>query len=217
MTSSSTQLINTLSTGVSTTCLCWKLTRADGFVVGVSEHDRPLRVAGVDYRPGTAFEQPAFSSGTGFAPGRADARGALSSEQITEEDLEAGLWDGARVDVYRVDWRDTDAAAWLWSGRLTSISSTASGFEAELVSLKADLERPVGRVFSRKCDAVLGDARCGVDTQSPEHAGSVCDHRFETCRHVFANTENSRGFPHLPGPDFVLKGPAASGNDGGPR
>jgi len=37
------------------------------------------------------------------------------------------------------------------------------------------------------------------------HAG--CDRRFATCREKFANTVNFRGFPHIPGNDFVLRYP----------
>jgi hypothetical protein len=73
----------------------------------------------------------------------------------------------------------------------------------------------VGRVYARACDAVLGDARCGVDTGA--FPGLACDQRFETCRDMFGNEENFRGFPHLPGAEFVLEGPAASGNNGGKR
>jgi uncharacterized phage protein (TIGR02218 family) len=44
-----------------------------------------------------------------------------------------------------------------------------------------------------------------------------CDKRFETCRDRFANTVNFRGFPHIPGNDFLVASPAVSGavNDGG--
>ena len=31
-----------------------------------------------------------------------------------------------------------------------------------------------------------------------------CDKQFETCRLKFANRENFRGFPHMPGSDFVI-------------
>ncbi|WP_417310847.1 DUF2163 domain-containing protein [Devosia sp.] len=34
-----------------------------------------------------------------------------------------------------------------------------------------------------------------------------CDRRFATCRSRFANAENFRGFPHIPGSDFVLRYP----------
>lgn len=34
-----------------------------------------------------------------------------------------------------------------------------------------------------------------------------CDRRFATCRQKFGNAINFRGFPHIPGSDFVLKYP----------
>jgi uncharacterized phage protein (TIGR02218 family) len=46
-----------------------------------------------------------------------------------------------------------------------------------------------------------------------------CDKQFETCRTKFSNATNFRGFPHMPGTDFVV-GFAATGdpnNDGGKR
>jgi len=45
---------------------------------------------------------------------------------------------------------------------------------------------------------------------------AACDKRFETCREKFANAENFRGFPHLPGNDFVVSYavPGEPGHDG---
>ena len=42
-----------------------------------------------------------------------------------------------------------------------------------------------------------------------------CDKRFETCRDRFANSINFRGFPHIPGNDFVISGADASANNDG--
>ena len=43
-----------------------------------------------------------------------------------------------------------------------------------------------------------------------------CDKRFATCRERFNNAVNFRGFPHIPGNDFVIASPdAGAGNDGG--
>ena len=51
----------------------------------------------------------------------------------------------------------------------------------------------------------------------PDFPCEDCDKRFETCRGVFGNGVNFRGFPHMPGQDFILSGPATDGNDGGRR
>ncbi len=44
-----------------------------------------------------------------------------------------------------------------------------------------------------------------------------CDKQFTTCRDVFGNSANFRGFPHIPGNDFVISYPISGtpGNDGG--
>lgn len=45
-----------------------------------------------------------------------------------------------------------------------------------------------------------------------------CDKQFATCGAKFANQVNFRGFPHMPGNDFVMSYPAAGdANDGGSR
>ncbi len=44
-----------------------------------------------------------------------------------------------------------------------------------------------------------------------------CDKQFSTCRSKFANSVNFRGFPHMPGNDFVVRYPNSNdiNNDGG--
>ena len=84
----------------------------------------------------------------------------MSLEFLNAADVDAGLWDGARVDVWRVDWRAPEHRVMVWSGRLSEITRRGEAFSAELVSLKADLERPIGRVYARgvRC----GCRRCAV-------------------------------------------------------
>ena len=46
-----------------------------------------------------------------------------------------------------------------------------------------------------------------------------CDKRFQTCHDRFNNVLNFRGFPHIPGNDFVISYPLPGqpGNDGASR
>ncbi|MEL6857552.1 MAG: DUF2163 domain-containing protein [Pseudomonadota bacterium] len=208
------EMIDRLASNVRTHCLCWRLVRPDEVVFGLTDHDRALEIEAMRFDPGVSLSAGRFTKSIELRPGHADVEGALASELITAEDLKAGLWDGCRVEIYRADWARAELGLiHLWSGYFSEISVGSAGrFEARLVSLKADLERPIGRVIQRGCDAVLGDARCTIAPM-----GRTCDGRFETCRDVFNNVENFQGFPHMPGNDFVLSGPAADGNDGGKR
>lgn len=149
-----------------TLCACWRFVRADGAVFGATDHDVELVLEGVSYIPSAGIGGVTFESSSGLAPGRATANGALSLDFISEDDLDAGLWDGARVDVWNVDWRATEHRIAVWSGRLSEVSRRGRAFTAELVSLKADLETSIGRVYARKCDADVGDARCGVGIEA---------------------------------------------------
>src|SRR5690242_6743315 len=103
-------------------CACWKFTRADGAVFGATDHDAPVVYDGVTYGPASGLSGATFESSGGLAPGRAAAEGAISADFITGPDLEAGLWDGARVDVWRVDWAAPEHGVCIWSGRLSDVT-----------------------------------------------------------------------------------------------
>lgn len=208
-------LLARFSSDVTTLCLGWILRRRDGHVIGITDHDRAIEIDGQVLDPGAGLEAISLSQTSDHRPGQAMAEGVLSAEALTAADLQSGLWNRARIEVFRFDWTAPQLGSVpVWSGLLSEVAHRPDGsFSAELVSLKAELERPIGRRIMRRCDAELGDPRCGVR----ETGGLTCDQRFETCRDVFQNTMNFRGFPHLPGPDALLAGPGAGPQDGGRR
>lgn len=155
-----------LAADETTLCICWRFERNDGAVFGATDHDREVLLDGVSCQPSAGLDGTVLESSRGLAPGQAAARGALSLAFLHAADVGAGLWDGARVDVWRVDWRAPEHRVWIWSGRLSEITRQGEAFSAELVSLKAGFERTIGRVYGRRCDAEVGDARCGVDLAS---------------------------------------------------
>ena len=116
-----------------------------------------------------------------------------------------------------MDWSEPASRVRLWVGRLSRITRSGDGFTAEVEGPLAKLERVVGRTYGRLCDAHLGDERCGVDLGDwPE--GTVCDRSFRTCREQFGNATRFRGFPDIPGDDFLTAMPAEGGrHDGGSR
>ena len=207
-----------IESGAARLCHVWRLERVDGGVLGFTDHDRDLIVDGVTCRAASGWTAGAGESAVGLAAGSASAAGALDGTldgaAITEADVTAGLYDAATVELWRVDWSRPDLKVRLWVGTLARIRREGGGFVAELEGPLAKLERVVGRTYGRMCDARLGDARCGV----AETAGRACDKRWETCVGTFGNGVNFRGFPDVPGDDFLTAWPAGSGrNDGGSR
>lgn len=157
-----------LARTVTTICHCWRLTRRDGHVAGYTDHDLPLTVDGVMHSPKTGFSASEARDTLGLAVDTVDVEGALSSDDISDEDIAAGLYDGASVETFLVNWRDPESFARLRRATIGKITRVDGRFVAELESLVHSLERPAGRFVSRTCDAELGDARCGFATGHPD-------------------------------------------------
>lgn len=197
-------------------CHAWLLRRADGVELGFTDHDRDLVVEDVTCRAASGWAAGAADSAVGFTAGSVAVGGGLDDAAITDADVEAGLYDGAAVTLWRVDWDRPDLKVRLWTATLARIRREDPGFTAELDGPLAQLERVVGRTYGRDCDAMLGDGRCGVDLTA--FPGVGCDKRWATCIGTFANGANFRGFPDIPGDDFLTAAPVEGGrNDGGSR
>ncbi len=281
-----------LATGTTTVCRCWAVIRRDGARFGFTDHDRDLVFDAITFRAASGMTASALQQGTGLAVDNSEAAGVLSDAAVTETDLLGGLFDGAQVEIWRGDWADVTARERLFRGSLGEIRRRDGAFEAELRGLAEALNQPVGRAYQRVCGAVLGDARCGVDTGAPDYAVTMapdtvadgrvlvfsdlggfadrwfeqgmlrvetgaaagltgivksdrlgadglrritlwqslrreiapgdrvrivagCDKRAATCRDKFANFGNFRGFPHIPGDDWLTSYPAGSTPDDG--
>ncbi len=210
------ELVARIESGAARLCHVWVLRRSDGAELGFTDHDRDLTVEGVVCRAASGWTAGAADSAVGFSAGSATVAGGLDDAAVTDADMEAGLYDGASVALWRVDWDRPDLRVRLWTATLARIRRESAGFTAELEGPLATLERVVGRTYGRDCDAVLGDGRCGVDLEA--FPGAVCDKRWTTCVGTFANGINFQGFPDIPGDDFLTAAPVEGGrNDGGSR
>jgi hypothetical protein len=210
-----TEMVARIESGAATLCHAWLLTLRDGARMGFTDHDHDLEVEGVSCRAGSGWTTGAMESGADRV-GMVSVAGGLDDDAINAGDLEAGLYDGVAVELWKLDWARPDLAVRLWRGRVVRVCREGDGFTGELEGPLAALDRVIGRTFGRDCDADPGDSRCGVDPAI--FAGRGCDRRWGTCVGTFGNGANFRGFPDIPGDDFLTASPVEGGrNDGGSR
>lgn len=210
-------LAERIESGAALLCHAWLLTRADGVRLGFTDHDRDLEVDGVTCLAASGWTAGAADAVVGPGCGTASASGGLHSDAITEADIATGLYDGARVELLRLDWSEPALRVRLWSGTIRRLVREGEKFTAEIEGPLAALERVAGRTYGRSCDAVLGDHRCRVDLADPAFAGKSCDKRWATCTGTFHNGINFQGFPDLPGDEFLMLTAGGGRNDGGSR
>lgn len=156
-----------LAGDATTLCHCWRVTRRDGVVLGFTDHDEALDFGGTRYQAASGFQASEMREEKGLAAPASEVTGGFSSEAVTEADLGAGRYDGARVEVFKVNWQAPDGALLLKVQEIGEVSRAAGAFTAELRSFAHRLSQETGRIYNRRCDATLGDRRCGVDLAAP--------------------------------------------------
>jgi uncharacterized phage protein (TIGR02218 family) len=280
-----------LDSGVTTLCRCWLIARQDGVTQGFTDHDEDIVLGEVICRAGTGLTGSEVTQKHGLAVDSSELAGALADDTLNEDDLAAGRYDAASVELWLVDWGEPALRVLMAKGTLGEVRRDGAVFIAELNGLSQKLAQDTGRIYTATCSADLGDSRCALDLTSAAFrgAGTVtavtatstlradglgdfddgwftggklsftsganaglsvevklhragadvmldlwqampqpiapgdafivtagCDKRFATCHDRFNNVVNFRGFPHIPGNDFVVRYPVQGepGNDG---
>lgn len=280
-----------LSSGVTTLCRCWLITRRDGVTQGFTDHDEDIVLGDASCRAGTGLTGSEATQKLGLSVDSSELSGALNDDSLNEDDLAAGRYDAAAVELWLVDWSEPSLCVLLAKGQIGAVKREGAAFTAEVRGVSDRLNQDSGRLYTATCSADLGDARCTVDLSIPDYRGegvvttllgtssfvasglatydgelftagkltfigganagnsvevkshrnagvvtlslwqvmaepiavgdtfvvtAGCDKRSSTCRGRFANLINFRGFPHVPGNDFVVRYPVPGepGNNG---
>jgi len=158
---------------VTSLCHCWRVFRRDGVVLGFTDHDGYLDVDGTRFLASSGFSASEEEAEGGLSVSAGSVAGGFSSDVISEADLAAGVYDGARVELLVVNWRAPVEFMRLSLREIGEVSRAGQNFTAELRSLAHRLDQPQGRVYGRRCDASLGDGRCRVDLAAYRGNGTV--------------------------------------------
>lgn len=171
-----------LEGGLTTLCRAWAVTRADGETYGFTDHDRALEFEGIRFRADSGLTARTLTQGTGLSVDNSEAMGVLSDASLRAEDIEAGRFDGAELRAWLVNWAAPEQRWLQFRGSLGEIRRAGGAFHAELRGLTEALNRPQGRVYQKPCTAVLGDAQCRFDPETPGYAAEIAAEAVEGAR-----------------------------------
>ena len=82
---------------VTTLCRCWIVEFSDGSKLGFSDHDRDLDVLGVTCERNSGMQGSVVQQELGLNVDSGEVSGALQSEKIRTEDIQAGKYDNAKI------------------------------------------------------------------------------------------------------------------------
>lgn len=155
------------------------ITTKDATVFGYTDHDLPLTVNGITYVPAPGLKRANFTATTNDSVSNQEFGSAWVD--APEEDLLAGKFDNADIEVAFCSWADVTLGHIVVDrGRLGVIQWTADGFRADMQSHMRDLTRNINFVFTAGCRHLLFsqfDAQhvgaCTLNKASYTYTGTV--------------------------------------------
>ena len=144
----------------------WRLERADGVTLGFTSHDADVEHEGIILHASPGMRPTTVNQSIGLDKDGLDVSGALTSDIIRGDDLAAGRWNGAYLEIFLFDWTaPASGQRVLAGGELGAVSYTDDAFEAELVGLQSRLNKSVAPQTSPSCRARFCDAACGLNRE----------------------------------------------------
>jgi len=202
-----------ISQSVTTLATLWKITRTDGEILRLTDHDLNLTFDGEEYLAQDGYSASQIQSRDNMNVDNLEAQGLLQDSntllddsRISKADLKDGKYNGAAVEIRVVNWQDTGAgsgAMILKTGTIGEVKlQKYNSYETEIRGLTQKLTQQVGEVYGSPCRANLFDDRCSnavaLDGPSREafleeaHVSSVTSNRVFT---LPTNSASNYQFP----------------------
>lgn len=167
-------LQDALGAGVRILANCWKITRRDGVVLGFTDFDQDLVIAGVTYQAATGFQASNVDSGLEATPANLEIASFLSADAISEADLSSGVYDYARIHVFRVNCLDLPSSLSAnppkhltrLKGFLGQVRLSDQTFVVEVESLQKLLNTKTSALTSPACRYKFGDSNCNANVSA---------------------------------------------------
>ncbi|NUB24706.1 DUF2163 domain-containing protein [Azospirillum brasilense] len=172
-----TELQDRLDDVVTSWATCWKIIRKDGKVFAATDFHDDLTIGGVTYKARAGYTRTAMASSSTMAPDNIDVEGAygvVDHEDLTDDDLRSGAYDGAEVQVLLVDHRQPHAGGVILKrGWIGEVTLREHRYTSEIRGLADALRTQVVESTTPGCRADFGDSRCRFNVASVSVSGSV--------------------------------------------
>lgn len=170
----STALKAHLASSVTTLATCWKLTLKNGTVLGFTDHTRNITFGGQLYKASTGYTPTSVETSNVLNVDTLEVEAILDDSTIKEQDLLAGLWDNAKIQVFWVNYEDLTMGSLIQkTGTLGQLTLKGTSFTAEVRGLTQAYVNNIGDLYAPLCRARLGDDKCKVDLTPFTVTGTV--------------------------------------------
>lgn len=155
-------MVNQLnSNALNTLAKAWSIRNKAGQELLITEHDEDIFINGKKYKS-IANEIGQIDINSKLELNRGLFIGAFDGELINSNTIKMGLWNDAIFEIILFNWKNPQDFRIIWGGIIGNIILKNNGYEFELLGYEAILNKKIGRKFSHKCFANLGDENCAI-------------------------------------------------------
>ncbi|MEP2987664.1 MAG: DUF2163 domain-containing protein [Parasphingorhabdus sp.] len=166
-----------LDRDLTTTAFGWRLDRADGVSFGFTSHDQDIVVDNFRYRATPGMIPSTIALNDSLDVDSVEIEGVLNASAFTEEDLAAGRWNGARLQIVLLNWEfPNDEAKHLISGEFGEITRSGNSFQVEILGPTSFLDEAIVPLTSPTCRARFGDKQCKLSLHEYQHEVTLSMH-----------------------------------------
>ncbi len=164
-----------LSSGTTNLCHIVTITRTDGTILRLTDHDTDVVVSGNTYVRDNSVAVAAITSSANNGIQATNCNVIFSDNGISEVDVARGVYDKAIMEFAVVDYEHPEyGKIILLTGLLSTMTVTnrrSGQFEIRGLLTRGDTR--IGEYYSAQCRADLGDARCTVSLAAFTTTGTV--------------------------------------------
>lgn len=164
-----TTLYNRLASTRTKYTECIKITRDDGTIFRFTAHDEDLRVQESDsrfytYKSADSFTLTALENQSGLVVSNMDVEAIVTDDAIDSDDLIAGLFDHANVELFIAYWAGQGIGTLpLRTSWIGEIVLKGAQFRADLRGIAQKLQQVFIQATSLECRWSFCDAKCGLN------------------------------------------------------
>ncbi len=158
-----------------TAATCVRIECVNGTVVRLTDQPFDLVMSnGAVYRTDYGYQATSLAATADFSPAALDLEGIAAAGGVTRDALQSGVFDNARVFIFRCSWlapvEDADPRASGFFGKTTLVDDH---YRIEGISIVDALNQSIGSLYTPSCQRVYGSAACGISLASVTVTGTL--------------------------------------------
>ncbi len=158
-----------------TAAWCVRIVCVNGTTVRLTSYPTDLAMSNATvYKTDSGYQQTAFTSSSSFSPSAIDIEGVVSIAGISRDALASGMFDNARVLVFKCDFlnpvEDYEPVA---AGFLGKTTLEDDRYTIQGMSLIDALNQSTGKMYTAACSRTFGDAGCTKSLAALDVTGAV--------------------------------------------